>query len=224
MVLPVLHALQGHPEFGALWEHHVLAVLQSLDFKTTTHECCLYHGFHEGKLIFICCQVGNFKVAGPDGDIIQDLINAIGGKIQLTVEKELIHYYNGIDYKQTQDYVKMHAKTYLSKILKNHDWECGTKEEDKIIKPIHPDLIKELETTVGPSSEAESKQLEAEEEIGYAVAKISKFSASPAHCHYKEIKQGPRDDLPEGTHIQKALSDTDQKFIGPEKADQLAIY
>eukprot|EP00957_Ditylum_brightwellii_P084140 6396328-Ditylum_brightwellii.AAC.1 len=31
-------------------------------------------------------------------------------------------------------------------------------------------------------------------------------------------------ELPEGAHIQQVLSDTDQKFIGPEKADQLAIY
>eukprot|EP00957_Ditylum_brightwellii_P210237 15364714-Ditylum_brightwellii.AAC.2 len=82
----------------------------------------------------------------------------------------------------------MHAKTYLSKILKNHGWECGTKEEDKIIEPIHPDSIKELETTVGPSFEAESNQLEAEEDIGYTIADLSKFSALPACCHYKAIK------------------------------------
>eukprot|EP00957_Ditylum_brightwellii_P199707 15223857-Ditylum_brightwellii.AAC.1 len=118
----------------------------------------------------------------------------------------------------------MHAKKYLNKILKNHGWECGTKEEDKIIKPIHPNSIKELETTIDSSSEVESNQLGAEEDIGYAVAELSKFSASPACCHYKAIKQESRDDLPKGTHIRQALSDTDQKFIGPEKADQLAIY
>eukprot|EP00957_Ditylum_brightwellii_P171813 13079439-Ditylum_brightwellii.AAC.2 len=61
----------------------------------------------------------------------------------------------------------MYAKTYLSKILKNHGWECGRKEEEKIIEPIHPDSIKELETTVGSSSEAESNQLEAEEGFLY---------------------------------------------------------
>eukprot|EP00957_Ditylum_brightwellii_P126038 9608620-Ditylum_brightwellii.AAC.1 len=81
----------------------------------------------------------------------------------------------------------MHRKTYLSKILKINGWECGIKEEDKIIKPIHPNSIMELETTVEPSSEADSRQLEAEEDIGYVVAELSKFSASPACCHYKEI-------------------------------------
>eukprot|EP00957_Ditylum_brightwellii_P162674 12387755-Ditylum_brightwellii.AAC.1 len=106
----------------------------------------------------------------------------------------------------------MHVKTYLSKILKNHCWECGTKEKDKVIKPIHPDSIKELEIITGSTSEAESNQLEAEEgfsyhDNGYVVAKLSKLSASPACCHYKEIKQKE--------HI------TDQKFIDPKKADQL---
>eukprot|EP00957_Ditylum_brightwellii_P095623 7285285-Ditylum_brightwellii.AAC.1 len=70
MVLPVLHALQGHPESGAFWEHHVFAVLQSLGFKTTTHECCLYRGIHQNKEIFICCQIDDFKVAGPYMDTI----------------------------------------------------------------------------------------------------------------------------------------------------------
>eukprot|EP00957_Ditylum_brightwellii_P191091 14550092-Ditylum_brightwellii.AAC.1 len=103
----------------------------------------------------------------------------------------------------------MHAKNYLSKIPKNHGWECRTKEEDKIIKPIHPDLIKELETMINPTFEAESNQLAPEEDffyygtigkfifsyvichtnIGYMVAELSKFSASPACCHYKVTKQ-----------------------------------
>eukprot|EP00957_Ditylum_brightwellii_P141732 10798488-Ditylum_brightwellii.AAC.1 len=77
-------------------------------------------------------------------------------------------------------------KTYLSKILKNHDWECGMKEEDKIIKPIHPNSIKELETIVGSLSEVESNQLEAEEDIGYAVAELSKFNASPHNVTTKQ--------------------------------------
>eukprot|EP00957_Ditylum_brightwellii_P013538 1020696-Ditylum_brightwellii.AAC.1 len=101
MVLPVLHALQDHPESGALWEHHVFVILKSLGFTTTTHELCLYHDFQQGKEIFICCQVDNFKVAGPNKDTIQDLINVIGGKIQLTVEKGLLTHYNGINSEQT---------------------------------------------------------------------------------------------------------------------------
>eukprot|EP00957_Ditylum_brightwellii_P123389 9408028-Ditylum_brightwellii.AAC.1 len=73
----------------------------------------------------------------------------------------------------------MHAPTYLSKILKNHGWECCPKDEEKIIEPIHPNSIKELELSTGPESEAEN--------IGYAVTELSKLSTSPVQCHYKAV-------------------------------------
>ena len=39
-VLPIMRALQGHPESGRLWEKHINNVLFSkeLNFKTTTHD------------------------------------------------------------------------------------------------------------------------------------------------------------------------------------------
>ena len=42
-VLPVQHALQGHPESPRLWESHIHTILvDRLQFKPTTHEKCLY--------------------------------------------------------------------------------------------------------------------------------------------------------------------------------------
>jgi len=40
LVLPVLHALQGHPESGKLWEKLITAILRSpqFGFKSTTHD------------------------------------------------------------------------------------------------------------------------------------------------------------------------------------------
>ena len=39
-VLPVLYALQGHPESGKLWERHINNILMGpeLNFKHTTHD------------------------------------------------------------------------------------------------------------------------------------------------------------------------------------------
>jgi len=39
-VLPVLHALQGHPESGKLWEKHITGILESAEFgsRSTTHD------------------------------------------------------------------------------------------------------------------------------------------------------------------------------------------
>ena len=43
-VLPVLCALQGHPESGKLWERHINNILMSptFNFKHTTHDCTIY--------------------------------------------------------------------------------------------------------------------------------------------------------------------------------------
>ena len=41
MVLPVLHALQGHPEYGALWEKHIAKHLTDLGFKPLKHAPCI---------------------------------------------------------------------------------------------------------------------------------------------------------------------------------------
>ena len=43
-VLPVLHALQGHPESGKLWEKMINKILFSkeLNFKCTTHDRTIY--------------------------------------------------------------------------------------------------------------------------------------------------------------------------------------
>ena len=37
-VLPVQHAIQGHPESPRLWEIHINEILSDFGFKSTTHE------------------------------------------------------------------------------------------------------------------------------------------------------------------------------------------
>ena len=44
MVLPVQHALQGHPESGALWEKFVKSVIARHGFRAMVHEQSLYQG------------------------------------------------------------------------------------------------------------------------------------------------------------------------------------
>jgi len=67
LVLPVLHALQGHPESGKLWEKHITAILRSpqFGFKSTTHDRSIYSATFEGTRILLLRQVDNFAVALP---------------------------------------------------------------------------------------------------------------------------------------------------------------
>ncbi len=48
-VIPVLSAMQGHPEFPRLWEKHADAILCKRGLTPTTHKPCLYSRLIEGK-------------------------------------------------------------------------------------------------------------------------------------------------------------------------------
>ena len=53
-VIPVLKALQGHPEAGALWEKMINAILVDIfGFQATMHERNLYRGRVDGKDVLI---------------------------------------------------------------------------------------------------------------------------------------------------------------------------
>jgi hypothetical protein len=41
-VIPILSAMQGHPESPRLWEKHADAILREIGLEPTTHEPCLY--------------------------------------------------------------------------------------------------------------------------------------------------------------------------------------
>ena len=62
-VLPVLSALQGHPEAGALWADKIEGTLKKLGFRSTTHETCIYRGQWMDQDILICRQVDDFMFA-----------------------------------------------------------------------------------------------------------------------------------------------------------------
>ena len=54
-VLPVQHALQGHPESGKLWEQHINKILFSsaLNFKCTTHDRTIYSTVFKGVKVLL---------------------------------------------------------------------------------------------------------------------------------------------------------------------------
>jgi Reverse transcriptase (RNA-dependent DNA polymerase) len=70
MVLPVQHALQGHPESGALWEKFVNRVIARHGFKATVHERSLYYGSYKGHRMIICRQVDDLAIGCTNADAI----------------------------------------------------------------------------------------------------------------------------------------------------------
>jgi hypothetical protein len=77
-VIPVLLAMQGHPESPCLWEKHADHILCKLGLTPTVHKPCLYLGTINGNHIIFKCQVDDFAIAAPDqrtADILLDMLN-----------------------------------------------------------------------------------------------------------------------------------------------------
>ena len=52
-VIPILSAMQGHPEARRLWEKHADRILRTIGLTPTTHEPCLYSGIVDGHRILL---------------------------------------------------------------------------------------------------------------------------------------------------------------------------
>jgi hypothetical protein len=195
LVLPVLHALQGHPEAARLWEAHINAILHNPEFgfKSTTHEKNIYHAIVDGVPILLCRQVDDFAISTPDPEIVDS--------------------FNGVDILKTRDYIKLNCSTYVRRLLASHNWSTPHATESKIgSKPSEPfpecdhhavytttgfaeHTVEHaaLSTEMGFSyrtllGELLHAYVTARPDIGYAIATLAKFSTAPAKIHYQRLK------------------------------------
>ena len=60
----------------------------------------------------------------------------------------------------------MHCMSYIYKILTSHGWNTPRKNDGKPIEPLHPNGIKELEMTSGPTALEDKVILEKEAGFG----------------------------------------------------------
>lgn len=66
-MIPVQHALQGHPESPCLWAQMIDKIIQQeVNLTPTTHEPCLYSGYVDGHKVLFLKQVDDFVVACAD--------------------------------------------------------------------------------------------------------------------------------------------------------------
>ena len=119
-VVPVLAAMQGHPEAPRLWEKHADTILRNCGLSPTTHEPCLYSGLIEGERVLFKRQVDDFAVAAPSERIANILFDMIDDAITFPMKRMgLITLFNGLDITQTREYIKVSAETYINKKLQS---------------------------------------------------------------------------------------------------------
>ena len=95
-VLPVLKALQGHPEAGKCWEQHINGILSDLGFKSTTHDKTIYSKVHNGETVYMLRQVDDFALACNDESTAKELYKMIGSRLRLLDETEDPFTYLGL--------------------------------------------------------------------------------------------------------------------------------
>jgi hypothetical protein len=163
-VLPVQHALQGHPESRRLWEEHISKILHSsdFDFRSTTHDKSIYRGTFKGTPIFMLRQVDDFALAVPNENMVRVVYSAIGDTLKLPTEEDppfsylgLLKDYNGVDVHQFDDRTVLNCETYIDRVLRTHGWTTPSAESDrdsnKPQSPIPAGSIAALYASKGPA-------------------------------------------------------------------------
>ncbi|KAI2495082.1 hypothetical protein MHU86_19437 [Fragilaria crotonensis] len=218
MVLPVQHALQGHPESGALWEKFVNTVIARHGFKSTTHERSLYQGTYKDHRMLICRQVDDLAIGSTNTDAIKDLVRVICADDGIDLRDEgILESFNGVDVEQTDRYIKISCESYIDKLLAHYGWASSSSREtdEKPIEPISAsttqqmfddyataphngtDAYCDLETAAGFSYRSVLGALiyayvVARPDIGYAVTTLARFSDHPAKIHYDALRRVAR--------------------------------
>jgi hypothetical protein len=125
-VIPVLGAMQGHPESPRLWEKHIDRILRDIGLTPTIHKPCIYSGLILGKRVLFMWQVDNFAIPAPSQHIANHLLGLIDDKLSIPLKRQgLVTLYNGLDILQTKDYIKVSCETYIdqvSNIHLDHGW------------------------------------------------------------------------------------------------------
>ncbi len=120
-VIPVLVAIQGHPEELRLWEKHADAILRECGMTPTTHKPCLDSGLIHGQCVLFERQVDEFTVTVPSERIANILFDMIDNKLIFPLKHMgLVDLFNGIDAQQIRDWIKILVKTCVERIMDKH--------------------------------------------------------------------------------------------------------
>lgn len=120
-VIPLLSAMQGHPEAPRLWERHIDRILRQIGLVPTVHEPCLYSGVINGKRVLLLRQVDDFATASEDASTCEAVLDMIDCHLKIPLKRlGLVTMYNGVNVEQTKHYIKLSCESYIDKISARH--------------------------------------------------------------------------------------------------------
>ncbi len=115
-VIPVLSAMQGHPESPHLWEKHANTILREVGLIPTIHKPCLYSGIIDGKRIIFKHQVDDFAIAAQDKRTADILLDMLDDCLSIPIKRQgYLDMFNGINVTQICDYIKINCHSFIEK-------------------------------------------------------------------------------------------------------------
>ena len=211
-VIPILSAMQGHPEAPRLWEKHANKILRSIGLTPTTHEPCLYSGIVDGHRVLLLRQVDDFAVAAASEAATSRVFDYIDEHLTIPLKRlGLITLFNGLDITQTRHYVKISCKTYIERICEKYlnGWMHKHYMSSRPTPlPQAESFLKSFLSATGDSSPSVQDKLAndmglkyrnglgeliyalvtSRPEISYAVVKCAQATVSPHEIHYHALK------------------------------------
>ncbi len=119
-VIPVMSAMQGHPESPHLWERLIDRLLWDMGFTPTIHKPCLYSDLIDGQRVLSMRQDDDFAVAMPTEQTDDRVFDMLNNRLTFPMKRMgLNSLFNGLDIAQTADFVKTLCSTYLDKFFRS---------------------------------------------------------------------------------------------------------
>ncbi len=210
-VIPLMSAIQGHPESPHLWERLIDKHLQDIGLTPTVQEPCLYSGLIDGHCVLFMRQMDDFAVAAPSEQIANHVFDMLDDRLTFPMKRMgLISLFNELDITQTVDFVKIWCSTYLDKVLQKH-LSMWLSDHDLPSQPTPLPTTKTFLTSFlnakgdpDPKAQAQLAQsmklsyqsaiweliwamTTCRPDISYATVRTSKYSCMPYALHYHGI-------------------------------------
>lgn len=212
-VIPVMRAMQGHPESSRLWERHIDRIVRKLGFTPATHEPCIYTGEVNGERCIFKRQVDDFAIATRKEETAHTFWAMVDDHLTMPMKRlGLVTLFNGVDILQSRYYIKMSCRTYLEKMSDKYlkDWMSDLRDmaNRPLPMPANDTFLKAFYKAEGNPDLKEQERLKKEYGFGYrsGIGEIiyamvtcrpdvstttvlcSQHSACPAEIHYHAVR------------------------------------
>jgi hypothetical protein len=200
--VPILKAMQGHPEAGNWWSKHFEASCAApLRFIPAFTEPTMYR--HDDALCsgptLVLRQVDDILCGTADATDRDAVMDGIASKVSFVRYKALTTLFYATNLEQCAQYIQIYASSYIGSCLTKLGWEA-TDSDSPLMAPLAPAVLKTLQVSAGPLYP--SFQLSLETQFGFPYrtltgmlifsTQIGRFDIAVLFRSYANLTSAPR--------------------------------